>query len=194
MSRDTSVARDVPVTQRSHGKGRWKCAARSLLMAPRMRWSMIVALAPLAGIACGGSTALVPAPGAIDDASGDVAAQEAATDADDCPADPAAAIGASCSTLGQTCGDCRTAPSFCNEIVCIGGVWTNVEVPPQGPPLDAGSLDPRCPPMWNEAICSQACSTPGLTCSYPAAGDGLYCFGIDAGEAGAASGTWECGI
>ncbi|MFO0685966.1 MAG: hypothetical protein U0234_28155 [Sandaracinus sp.] len=56
-----------------------------------------------------------------------------------CPADPTAAVGSACSHEGQSCGDCPGPCSFCQLLICQGGVWQSVEVLPDcQPTFDCG--------------------------------------------------------
>jgi hypothetical protein len=143
-------------------------------------------LSPL--VACGGSTETVQPDASADAPVGSDATSPGAGDAG-CPTDPAAAVGQPCATPGQYCGSCADAASFCNEIACMGGSWTNVEVPPPPP-----SNDPRCPATWSETLCGQPCSAAGLGCSYPATGNGLFCRTLGDGGADGGAPSWVCGV
>lgn len=54
-----------------------------------------------------------------------------------CPADPTAAIGSACSNEGQNCGECPAPCSFCQLLICQGGIWQSVEVFPDCQPTFA---------------------------------------------------------
>jgi hypothetical protein len=80
-----------------------------------------------------------------------------------CPADISAAVGASCSREGRSCGgdQCRNPCEFCNVIQCRGGVWVQVEAPPM--PCEAGT---DAQPIEAGSTCSKNSQcTKGETCS-----------------------------
>ncbi len=60
------------------------------------------------------------------------AATPAAPPAADCPSDIATLVGKPCPTNGAHCGDANGS-GFSNIVVCQGGSWTHVEVPPPPP-------------------------------------------------------------
>lgn len=91
------------------------------------------------------------------------------------------------------CSCCQpVGASFCNELVCTNGVWTQVEVaPPHTRPVDAGPRDPRCPIAPPDTLCGKPCSQIGLDCSMGGAGPTCLA-GPEDGDGGTAS--WWCGV
>lgn len=51
-----------------------------------------------------------------------------------CPSDPTAAAGTPCGIEGQSCGECPEPCSFCQLLICQGGVWQSLEVVPDCQP------------------------------------------------------------
>ncbi len=68
--------------------------------------------------------------------SGVTAPSDAAV-ANECPTDPAAAVGTACTIANKTCGECANQCQFCNLISCVGERWQNEEVFPV--PCDGGT-------------------------------------------------------
>ena len=105
---------------------------------------MRAAIFALALAACGSKSAPPAEPGAptttapLDVPATDAGSASSATPDDPrCPASNAigAALDQPCSPEGLGCGAarCRTAKGFCTVIVCKGGVWSAIEVPPPAP-------------------------------------------------------------
>jgi hypothetical protein len=74
-------------------------------------------------IACGGSPKAPPA------STAPASTPPAGTDTT-CPAE-----GTACQTENDSCGGpaCKDAKGFCNVVVCRGGTWQRMEVPPPPP-------------------------------------------------------------
>jgi len=94
-------------------------------------WGVCVFAVMLAAVACGSddgggdSTSTGGAGGAGGSSTGGTGGGGT-----NCPADPLAAVGQSCSVAGQTCGECADPCAGCDVATCIGGVWKKTAVPP----------------------------------------------------------------
>ena len=69
-----------------------------------------------------------------------------------CPADPIAAVGLSCSVTGQTCGQCADACKGCDIVTCLGGVWKTTAVPPDPSACSDGGKKDWCS-TESQALC-----------------------------------------
>jgi hypothetical protein len=98
---------------------------------------IFVAGALVFAVACGG--AVSPSIGSTSGDGGTTTDGSSTADVTT-PADCATATaGASCAHEGESCnsGNCNDPCSFCNILQCVGGTWSNLEVPPE--PCDDAS-------------------------------------------------------